>query len=193
MSERKTYTAKATRTGTWWAIEVPEVEGVFTQARRLEQVEDVTREAIALMLDVAEDSFDVALSVDLPMSWAVWLEELRAAQEVQALVEARTSALLRVVAAQLRDAGLPVRDVGTIMGRSAQRISQLLGEGNPLESMKLLLSMESNFVDVMRHQRSVQEYLTAADVDAITGMMPVQLIDNPAEVIAEDSAPGSRV
>ena len=30
-----TYTATATRSGSWWAIQVEELDGVWTQARRL--------------------------------------------------------------------------------------------------------------------------------------------------------------
>lgn len=40
------------RDGEWSPVEVPEVPGVFTQGRDLAEVEEVTREAIALMLDV---------------------------------------------------------------------------------------------------------------------------------------------
>lgn len=57
------YTAVCRRAGDWWAIAVPEINGVHTQARRLDQVEHMAREAIALMLDVAPDSFDVRTCV----------------------------------------------------------------------------------------------------------------------------------
>ncbi|MFD3506764.1 hypothetical protein [Nocardia sp. NPDC058666] len=44
-------TAHASRSGGWWAISVPEVPGLFTQVRRLDQV-------VATVRDAAE-SFDV--------------------------------------------------------------------------------------------------------------------------------------
>ena len=50
-----TYTAVARRAGDWWAISVPELKGVHTQARRLSRVEAMARDAIALMLDVPPD------------------------------------------------------------------------------------------------------------------------------------------
>lgn len=62
---RSSYTARAVRRGRWWAIEVPEIPGVFSQARRIDLVEPMAREAIALMLEVPEDSFDVAVEPDL--------------------------------------------------------------------------------------------------------------------------------
>ncbi|MBI4728636.1 MAG: type II toxin-antitoxin system HicB family antitoxin, partial [Acidobacteria bacterium] len=47
---RTTYRVVAQRSGSWWAIEVPDLPGAFTQARRLEQIERMGRDAIALML-----------------------------------------------------------------------------------------------------------------------------------------------
>ena len=40
------------QSGDWWAISVPSLRGVFSQARNLDEVPEVAREAIALMLDV---------------------------------------------------------------------------------------------------------------------------------------------
>ena len=42
-------TAKATRSGNWWAVEVPEIPGLFTQARRLEQVAAMVADAAAML------------------------------------------------------------------------------------------------------------------------------------------------
>lgn len=56
---RPTYTAVYTRSGEWWAITVPEVPGVFSQARTISEVEPMASEAIALMLDVPKDGFEV--------------------------------------------------------------------------------------------------------------------------------------
>ncbi|MEV0153045.1 type II toxin-antitoxin system HicB family antitoxin [Micromonospora sp. NPDC050686] len=61
-----TFTAECVRSGGWWAITVPEIKGVFSQARHLDEVEAMAREAIALMLDVDPHTFDVDLHRDLP-------------------------------------------------------------------------------------------------------------------------------
>ncbi len=42
----------AVRSGEWWAIAVPSLRGVFSQARQIDEVPAAAREAIALMLDV---------------------------------------------------------------------------------------------------------------------------------------------
>ncbi len=33
------YTVRVRRSGAWWAIDVPELPGVYSQARRLDRVE----------------------------------------------------------------------------------------------------------------------------------------------------------
>ena len=58
---RPTYTVNAERSGAWWAITVAELPGVFSQARRLDQIESMARDAIALWLDSPKDSFDVTV------------------------------------------------------------------------------------------------------------------------------------
>lgn len=40
------------QSGEWWAIAVPSLRGVFSQARHLDEVPAAAREAIALMLDI---------------------------------------------------------------------------------------------------------------------------------------------
>ena len=50
----KAYTAiVGPRDGDWFPVEVPEVPGVFTQGRDLAEAEDMARDAISLMLDIA--------------------------------------------------------------------------------------------------------------------------------------------
>jgi predicted RNase H-like HicB family nuclease len=54
--EARVYTAiVGPRDGEWFPIEVPEVPGVFTQARNPAEVEEIARDAVALMLDVPLD------------------------------------------------------------------------------------------------------------------------------------------
>ncbi len=47
-----TYTAVATRDEGWWTISVKEVPGLFTQTRRLDQIEDMVRDALILFPEV---------------------------------------------------------------------------------------------------------------------------------------------
>lgn len=120
------YTAVCRRVGAWWAIDVPEIRGLHTQARRLDQVEDVTRDAIALLRQVPPRSFTVSIEPhideDADRSVAAATEAVERAR--QAAEEARR--LQRSVAATLlKKYRLTVRDAGSLLHLSPQRISQL--------------------------------------------------------------------
>ncbi|WFE38108.1 type II toxin-antitoxin system HicB family antitoxin [Micromonospora sp. WMMD998] len=115
------YTATCVRSGGWWAITVPEITGVFSQARRLDQVEGMAREAIALLLEVDPLSFDVEVQPEMPQ------EVTRARKARSALRAAEESAEEATVTAvrALLSKGYTVRDAGALLGISAQRVSQL--------------------------------------------------------------------
>lgn len=76
--EVKTYIASCQRSGSWWSISVPEIKGLHSQARRLDQVEDMAGDAIALMLDVPAESFAVEVRPELPPAAARAVEARRA-------------------------------------------------------------------------------------------------------------------
>lgn len=54
--------------GTSQESEVHQHGGAYSQARRLDQADEEIRDAIALLLDVPEDSFDVTIEPDLGAS-----------------------------------------------------------------------------------------------------------------------------
>lgn len=127
MTDDCSYRVGAVRSGNWWAITVPELSGVFSQARRLDQVEATAREAIAMMLDIDESAVGtIEVDVTPPAAVADLLEALKASvaaanEATQAAAEAR-----REAARLLHEEGLPMRDVGELIGVSHQRVSQLL-------------------------------------------------------------------
>lgn len=122
---RPTYTAMAQRDDGWWAIRVAELPGVFSQAKRLDRVEAMARDAIALLLDVPPDSFDVTVREVLGAE---------AERAVNGAIEARAEALERqeLASVKSREAvrtltrlGLPQRDIGRLLDLSHQRVGQL--------------------------------------------------------------------
>lgn len=119
-------TAHALRSGAWWAVDVPEVPGVFTQARRLDQVAAMVADAVSLVADVPSDEVKVELAPDLPTQMAKDLARARAAQDRAEKAAREAATAKREIVRQLRqDAGLSVRDVGIVVGISPQRVSQL--------------------------------------------------------------------
>jgi len=47
------------RSGRWWLIDIPEAPAAHSQARRLDQADDVACDLIALLTDADPGSFDV--------------------------------------------------------------------------------------------------------------------------------------
>lgn len=122
-----TYRVAAERTATgWWVLEVPEV-GAVSQVRRLDQIADEMREAVAYLAGVDESmvEFDVRPSLSPELEAA--RERVRSLHAAADRATSEAAAASRSTARRLRSEGLPVRDVGTLMGISPQRVSQLTG------------------------------------------------------------------
>lgn len=128
-----TYRVIATRDGDWWSLVAEDVEGreVASQSRRLDQADVAISEAIALVLDVDGAEFDVDLSPDLSHV-EVSAETLEALELRRALAELSDRARRRTPAAvaELRGAGLTVRDVAQLLGVTPSRVSQIEKESS---------------------------------------------------------------
>ncbi|MDH6292277.1 hypothetical protein M2275_007216 [Rhodococcus opacus] len=119
-------TAKATRCGDWWVVEVPGVEASLTQVRRLDQVSAMVADAVHLVEDVPAEDIEVVLDYEIGDSAA--LMEARAAHlQVESAAHAQECAARasRAAVVHLRRSGLSVRDIGVILELSPQRVSQL--------------------------------------------------------------------
>ncbi|WP_087507977.1 hypothetical protein [Cellulomonas iranensis] len=121
-----TYTATAAREGRWWTITVPDV-GV-TQSRRLDDVEGMAHELVAVTLDVPLSDVTVTVEVakvgdvDVADRLATLRRERAEAERLEAAACEHTAALARDLVAH----DVPLRDVGAILGVSHQRAHQLV-------------------------------------------------------------------
>lgn len=118
-------TANATRTKGWWAVEVPEVEGAFTQTRRLDQVASMAAEVVSLLKDVDAESVDVDVVAMPPRDDREVIDRVVAQRSEANEGMANYAAESRRVVALLLERGYTVRDIGRLLGISATRISQL--------------------------------------------------------------------
>jgi len=124
--KRKKYTVRCTRVGDWWAITVPDVPRLHTQARRLDQVEVMARDAIALLLNVPEDSFDLVLEPELPRPLQLEVKRVRRMREKAESMQRQATKVSAVAVSDLASkANLTVRDIGRLLGISHQRADQL--------------------------------------------------------------------
>lgn len=118
----KDVTARVTRSDGWWAISVDEIPGLFTQARRLDQVADMVRDAASL-LGVDVGTVEVAPILDSDSQRM--LEELEAARKEAEEKQRISSGLTREVIRRFRDEGLTLRDIASLVGLSQQRVAVL--------------------------------------------------------------------
>lgn len=164
MAKVKTYTANARRTGNWWAIDVDGLEGVYSQARRLDQAEAMARDAIALFLDVPADSFAVAVQPHLEKDVNELVVKAVVAKGRAAAAQAEASNVQRKAVGVLLGKGLTTRDVGGILHLSHQRVAQLVDsppERADLAAMAALLGPGDRDVDVYEVGRKPRRTTTA--------------------------------
>jgi DNA-directed RNA polymerase specialized sigma subunit len=123
-----TYQVTATRDGDWWSLVANDVDGreVASQARRLDQADAAIREAIALVLDADHDAFDLDITPELERVAVSdeTLEVLALRRELAELSD-RAHRQTPAAVAELRAAGLTVRDVAQLLGVTPSRVSQI--------------------------------------------------------------------
>lgn len=119
--------ANAYLEGKWWMVEVPELNGL-TQARKLTEVTQMTRELISAQLDIPVDSFELEMTIervnDLDIADRVAKIQAEKARALE--LERQATAEAQELARELADAKLTVREIGVILGVSHQRAHQLL-------------------------------------------------------------------
>ncbi|MGH3719033.1 MAG: hypothetical protein ACRDRI_09380 [Pseudonocardiaceae bacterium] len=124
----KNYTAHVTRDGRFWLVHIPEIDR-HTQARNLREIDVMARDLVAIMERVEPDSFELTVDITMPGAAA---EHLRRAEHLRAQAaraQADAAAEVRAAAAELRGSGIPLRDVGKLLGVSHQRADQLTKQG----------------------------------------------------------------
>jgi len=124
-----TYTATATRSGTWWAIEVTsglphDMLGV-TQARRLSELERVTKDVIVDLTEIDRASIEVDIQVDVPSELARLIELYNQADDLEAAARTQAATDRSAAAAGLLKEHLTMREAAQLLGISHQRIKQL--------------------------------------------------------------------
>ncbi|HYB36672.1 MAG TPA: hypothetical protein VEF72_13545 [Mycobacterium sp.] len=125
MVEMKTYHANASRDSRFWLVHIPEIDQ-YTQGRNLAEVEPMARDLIALWLQIPEDSFDVAVHVELPNDVQHHLELAAKYATDAAHAQAQAARERRLAARELKAKRLTVDDIGAALGVSYQRAQQLV-------------------------------------------------------------------
>jgi hypothetical protein len=122
-----TYEVHVIRDGNWWTISVPAVDG-STQAPTISDVTTVAKEHVAVTLNVPVSTVEVHLE-SLVLDGVGILgraRQIRAAREQAEQLEAQAVGHACALAHDLAGEGVPVRDIGEVLGVSDQRPHQLV-------------------------------------------------------------------
>lgn len=119
------YTAIATRDEGWWTVEVKEVPGFFTMAKRLSQIPDLVREGLQLFPEFEEDPENAEVEVQTTGELASISQQAKTARAHAEEAQQEASQKLANAAAELYSRGLPYRDIGELLGVSFQRAQKL--------------------------------------------------------------------
>lgn len=106
-----------------WLVTVPEVPGAHSHGRTVARGRANVREAIALVLEVDEDSFDLREQFKLPARVRQVVDRARRARAQAQHAETKALEATKEAIGALDD--LSVRDVAELVGVSFQRIHQL--------------------------------------------------------------------
>ena len=109
-----------------WVLQCVEHPGALSEVTRLDQAEEMMREAIAFVAGVPEDQIEIELRPQLPREALEHFEAARVARELAAEANSRAARESRLAAVTLHQAGLSTRDIGTVLGVSHQRAHQLV-------------------------------------------------------------------
>lgn len=127
MVQRPAFVARGEKVDGWWELTVAVVPGVLARVRRLEQGEAQVRHAVAAVLGIAPDSFDLRVVPVLPAELNADIARAREAAVEAVERQRRAAELSRSVVASLIGCGLTGADAAAVLGISQQRVSQLKG------------------------------------------------------------------
>ena len=123
--------------GRYWVAEVPSLQGAYTFARTLRQLDKYVREVIVLSADLPDDAeASLVLDWDIRSGDAEFdqlAKEARQARERRAAEERRAVEATRRVIWHQRARGMSDRDLALLVGASFQRVAQVRKEGQASE------------------------------------------------------------
>ena len=123
---RMLYHVDAYQDGKWWSLQVREMPNAISQVKSLDQADEWIREAINIVSDEPEDSFDVEIIPVVGEELEAALAEAREFAAEQDQFQQRMVWMYRSVMLDLSKLRTKGKDFAAILKVSPQRVSQLL-------------------------------------------------------------------
>lgn len=120
----RTYRVDVERDGRFWLLRVRDV-GV-TQARHLREVDAMAIDLIALVTEQEPSTFGLDVHVALPATTRRHLDRVERLRSQARDSQSKAAEELRAAAQELSRSGMPLRDIGQLLGVSYQRAHQLV-------------------------------------------------------------------
>ena len=123
---RMLYHVDAYQDDKWWVLQVQELPNAISQVKSLDQADEWIREAINIVSDEPEDSFDVEIIPVVGEELEAALAEAREFAAEQDQFQRRMVRMYRSVMLDLSKLGTKGKNIAAILKVSPQRVSQLL-------------------------------------------------------------------
>jgi len=123
---RMLYHVDAYQDGKWWSLQVREMPNAISQVKSLDQADEWIREAINIVSDEPEDSFDVEIIPVVGEELEAALAEAREFAAELDQFQPRMVRMYRSIMLDLSKLGTKGKDIAAILKVSSQRVSQLL-------------------------------------------------------------------
>lgn len=107
----------------WWVAQCVEEPGLITQARRLDQIPDMVKDAATLFDEFEPEDLDIALVVEGELGEGA--HRVRLVREEADKAQERASQVSREYARELSSQGVSFRDIGQLLGVSYQYAQKL--------------------------------------------------------------------
>lgn len=118
-------TAHAQHGEKWWVVSVDEVEGLFTQTRRLDEIPDMVRDALTLCPEITTTPWETEVEIIVDEPFITDIHEAKEATQEAARLQVEAAAKIRSIATRLRERGLSFKDIATLLDVSVARAQQL--------------------------------------------------------------------
>lgn len=115
----QTYTVRAIPDGKYWALEIPELDQ-YTMATSVKEIRSMAQDFITVVTGEQNPQLNIQYAIPSEVEESLQLKAEAKRIEQEAQTKQRQAAL------SLHNKGMTLRDIGTLLGISYQRVHQLL-------------------------------------------------------------------